>query len=78
MNRDTTRLELNIRAKQIIEHWNNLKEYTADIFFQFRNHDNHTTSNNNSYNTGRATAQNGGQTEYDAGDDTANGVVTAM
>jgi len=73
MNGDTARLEMSIRAKQVFEHRDNLKECPAGTLFQPPKHDDHTAGNNNSYNTGGATAYNGGQTQYDAGGATAHG-----
>lgn len=77
MNGDTARLEMSIRAKQVFEHRNNLRECSAGTLFQQPQHDDHTAGNNNSY-TGGATAYNGGQTQYDAGGATAHGGATAM
>jgi transcription elongation factor len=79
MNGDTARLEMSIRAKQVFEHRDNLKECSAGTLFQQPKHDDQTAGNNNSYNTGGATAYNGGQTQYDAGGATAHGGgMTAM
>jgi len=79
MNGDTARLEMSIRAKQVFEHRDNLRECSAGTLFQQPKHDDHTGGNNNSYNTGGATAYNGGQTQYDAGGATAHGGgMTAM